>query len=116
MEMTNEQKLSVYGDYLNRFKNKTVREIVEGVIINTPTVFFGASTSSTGKYHPLATNGIMGLVKHSVAVMLTAEDMMRNETIMEVFELEELSNLDKEVILAACLLHDNAKYGVNEID
>lgn len=112
--MNNTQKLKAFGVHLENFKHPIIKGIVKNIIINTPTFFFGASTSSTGKYHPLATNGVMGLVKHSVAVMLTAQDMFRNDTIMSVFGLSELSELDKEIILAACLLHDNAKYGTDD--
>lgn len=112
--MNNEQKLSVFGAYLDVFKIPEIKEIVNEVIINTPILYFGASTSSTGKYHPSATNGIMGLVKHSVAVMLIAQDSFRNDVIMSTFGLNNLSDLDKEIILAACLLHDNAKYGAED--
>ena len=113
--MNDIQKLSVYGDFLDKFTNPWIEKIVKDIIIATPTIFFGASTSSSGKFHPLATNGTMGLVRHSIAVMLTAEDLFRNDTIMKMFNLEELTQLDKEIILAACLLHDNAKYGAEEI-
>lgn len=116
MKLTKEQKLDIYKGYLDEFKNQKVLNIVEKIIENTPTIFFGASTSSTGKYHPVVTNGFMGLVKHSLAVMITAKEFMRNETIMKVFNLENLSDLDKEIILAACLVHDNAKYGADELD
>lgn len=112
--MNNKQKLSAFGVHLDVFKIPEIKEIVNDVIINTPTLYFGASTSSTGKYHPLATNGVMGLVKHSVAVMLIAQDLFRNDVIMSVFGLNDLSELDKEIILAACLLHDNAKYGAED--
>jgi len=114
MKMTDEQKLSVYGSYLNIFKTPEIKLIVEEIIKHTPTIFFGASTSSTGKYHPNATNGVMGLVKHSIAVMLTAEDLMKNETIMETFGLSQINDKDREMILAACLIHDNAKYGYED--
>lgn len=109
--MNDNQKLGVYGAHLANFKNPLISKIVKDIIIHTPTLFFGASTSSTGKYHPLATNGVMGLVKHSVAVMLIAKDLLGNKTITSVFRLNDLSDIDKEIILAACLLHDNAKYG-----
>jgi len=85
MEMTSEQKLSFYGEYLNEFKDEDVYRIVKEVIEHTPTIFFGASTSSTGKYHPQATNGLMGLVKHSVAVMLTAKEFLTNDTVLNIF-------------------------------
>lgn len=114
--MNNNQKIEIYGNHLDNFKNPLIKEIVEEVIIHTPIIFFGASTSSSGKYHPLATNGVMGLAKHSLATMLTANDLLRNDTIMKIFGLENLSDIDKEIILAACLLHDNAKYGANEGD
>lgn len=113
--MNSIQKLAVYGDFLDVFTDPFIEKIVKDVIVETPTIFFGASTSSSGKYHPIATNGTMGLVKHSMAVMLTAQDLLRNDTIMKIFELGNLSDVDKQIILAACLLHDNAKYGTGKI-
>lgn len=113
--MNSIQKLSVYRDFLNVFTDPIIEKIVKDIIVATPTIFFGASTSSSGKYHPEATNGLMGLVKHSIAVMLTAQDLLRNETIIKIFGLEDLSKVDEEIILAACLLHDNAKYGTGQI-
>lgn len=114
MQLTNKQKIGTYGEYLREFKIPLVQQILKEIIINTPTIYFGASTSSTGKYHPEATNGLAGLVKHSVAVMLTAKEMLNNETMMTVFNMTNLSDLDKEIILAAALVHDNAKYGADE--
>lgn len=111
MRLSNKDKLEMYGDYLNEFKNPVVNRIVKKVIVNTPTIFFGVSTSSTGKNHPSATNGVAGLVKHSVATMLIAKDMLRNDTMLWIFKMTGLTELDKEIILAACLIHDNAKYG-----
>jgi len=73
------------------------------IIINTPTIYFGASTSSTGKHHPKVVNGLTGLVRHSVATMLTAKEFLGNDIIMKVFQMSELSELDKEIILAASL-------------
>lgn len=113
--MNDIQKLSIYGDFLNVFTDPIIEKIVKDIIVATPTIFFGASTSSSGKYHPEATNGLMGLAKHSMAVMLTAQDLLRNDTITKIFGLEDLSKIDEEIILAACLLHDNAKYGTGKI-
>ena len=116
MKLTNKQKIHTYGKHLKVFKIPVVQKIVKEIIENTPTIYFGSSTSSTGKYHPLATNGLSGLVKHSTAVMLIAKDMLENETITKVFNMSNLSDLDKETVLAAALLHDNAKYGAEEKD
>ena len=114
--LTPKQKLQTYGEFLKEFKNPTIQLILKEIIINTPTIYFGASTSSTGKYHPLATNGLSGLVKHSVAVMLTAKDLLENETVSAVFRLNKLSPVDKEIFLAAALIHDNAKYGADDLE
>lgn len=116
MKLTDKQKLETYGECLKEFKYPVIQNIVEKIIINTPTIYFGASTSSTGKHHPKVVNGLTGLVRHSVATMLTAKEFLDNDIIMKVFQMSELSELDKEIILAACLLHDNAKYGVEEKD
>lgn len=116
MNLTDKQKLATYGGHLRVFKIPVIQKIVKEIIVHTPTIYFGASTSSTGKYHPLATNGLSGLVKHSTAVMLSAKDLLDNETVSMVFKMNNLSDLDRETILAAALVHDNAKYGAEEKD
>lgn len=116
MIMTDNQKLEVYGDLLDVFEGTPLEYIVKEIIKETPTIFFGMSVSSSGKYHPKQTNGLMGLVKHSIAVMKTANDFLDNETILKSMGFTKLSELDKLEILAASLLHDNAKYGADEYD
>lgn len=116
MIITDKQKLEIYGDLLSKFTNKTVSKIVRDIITETPTIFFGMSVSASGKYHPKETNGLMGLVKHSIAVLMTTEELMANTVIMSTLGFSDLNELDKEIILAAALLHDNAKYGPDEYD
>lgn len=116
MKMTIEQKLEVFESVLDKFKDPDIRHIVIGIIKETPTIFFGTSVSSSGKYHPKETNGLMGLAKHSIAVMLTAEELLSNKTVVKSMGLDELSEKRKEIILAAALLHDTAKYGSEEHD
>lgn len=62
--------------------------------------------SSTGKHHPDFDNGISGTIYHTVAVYNVAKDLINNM-------YENCPAVVKVNILAACLMHDMMKYGID---
>lgn len=115
--LSDETKLAFYGDLIeDNFKNEDIKNMIEAVVKVTPSIFFVSPTSSTGKYHPKEVNGLSGVFKHSVAVLLNAKDLLDNDTLLKFLGIDSLTTLEREVILAASLLHDNAKYGVDEVE
>lgn len=71
---------------------------------NVNDAFWHEAASSTGKYHPLYACGDAGLARHTIAAAHFGE---RN---CLAYNVDDLS---RSVILAALLLHDTCKRGVN---
>ena len=70
-----------------------------------PYYFWECGASSSGKYHPVFSQGYGGLVRHTKAVVLFAEELLRMSSY--AYMREEY----KDYVIAACLVHDTFKYG-----
>ena len=75
-----------------------------------PDYFWTDGASSSGKYHPEFAQGVGGLVRHTKAVVMFAEELLRMSSY--AYMREEY----KDYVIAACILHDTCKYGVDEYD
>ena len=75
-----------------------------------PDYFWTDGASSSGKYHPQFAQGEGGLVRHTKAVVMFAEELLRMSSY--AYMREEY----KDYVIAACILHDTAKYGADEYD
>ena len=80
----------------------------EFLIDGTPDYFWTNGASSSGKYHPAFSQGVGGLVRHTKAVVMFAEELLRMSSY--AYLTEEY----KDYIIAACILHDTCKYGIDE--
>lgn len=67
--------------------------------------FFKTGASSSGKYHPAFAQGEGGLVRHTRAVCLVCEELLRMSS------YAYMNAEYKDYALLACLLHDTCKYG-----
>lgn len=73
--------------------------------------FWKSGASSSGKYHPVFAQGDGGLVRHTRAVALVCEELLRINT------YAYMNDTYKDYARVACLLHDTCKYGAGqEID
>lgn len=70
-----------------------------------PAYFWTDGASSSGKYHPQFAQGEGGLVRHTKAVVMFAEELLRMSSYS--FMREEY----KDYVIAACIVHDTCKYG-----
>lgn len=97
---------------LNLIVNEDLRMAVKSYLEEeTPDYFWTDGASSSGKYHPSFSQGCGGLVRHTKAVVMFAEELLRMSSY--AYMREEY----KDYVIAACLLHDTKKYGfTNEID
>lgn len=75
-----------------------------------PDYFWEIGASSSGRYHPPFSQGSGGLVRHTKAVVWFANELLRVEP------YNSLTDEDKDVVIAACILHDTCKYGRTEYD
>ena len=67
--------------------------------------FWKSGASSSGKYHPVFAQGEGGLVRHTRAVALVCEELLRINT------YAYMNDTYKDYARVACLLHDICKYG-----
>ena len=75
-----------------------------------PSYFWEIGASSSGKFHPQFSQGVGGLVRHTKAVVMFAEELLRMSSYMY------MSDEHKDFVIMACILHDTCKYGIVEYD
>ena len=73
-----------------------------------PNYFWEIGASSSGKYHPKFSQGVGGLVRHTKAVVMFAEELLRMSSYQ--YMREEY----KDYVIVACIIHDTCKYGKSE--
>lgn len=76
----------------------------------TPDYFWTDGASSSGKYHPKFSQGVGGLVRHTKAVIMFAEELLRMSSY--AYMRPEY----KDYVISACLIHDSQKYGIGGFD
>ena len=73
--------------------------------------FYETGASSSGKYHPKFSQGVGGLVRHTKAVVMFAQELLRMNS------YGYMKAEFKDYVYAACIIHDTAKYGLTgELD
>jgi HD superfamily phosphohydrolase YqeK len=75
-----------------------------------PPYFWEIGASSSGKYHPQFSQGVGGLVRHTKAVVMFAEELLRMSSYMY------MQDEHKDFVILACILHDTCKYGQSDYD
>lgn len=70
-----------------------------------PEYFFHIGASSSGKFHPQFAQGEGGLVRHTRAVCLFLEELLRMSS------YAYMKDEYKDLARVACICHDTAKYG-----
>ena len=92
-------------DLVGNIKDSEIRRLVEVALQKAPAHFWTKPSSSTGKYHPSDEQCSGGLVLHTRRVCQAAEILMKAYP----------PPFHTDVIRAACILHDIARYGLNEV-
>lgn len=105
------REIKLFEREINLIKDTELRELVrEYMEYHTPDYFWSDGASSSGKYHPKFSQGMGGLVRHTKAVVMFAEELLRMSS------YAYMKDVYKDYVIAACILHDTAKYGVDEYD
>ena len=86
-------------------KTASIQDWVKKTLQNTPDYFFIAMASSTGKYHPSCTCCKSGLIVHVKRVVYLVNRLCDGYGI---------KGIDKDIVLAASILHDIAKTPSND--
>ena len=100
------KSIKLFERELSLIQDEELRTITEGYMEEAvPAYFWTDGASSSGKYHPAFSQGIGGLVRHTKAVVMFAEELMRMSSY--AYMREEY----KDYVYVACIIHDTAKYG-----
>ncbi|MBR4929815.1 MAG: hypothetical protein IKZ00_03340 [Bacteroidaceae bacterium] len=90
-----------------RIQNEELRNAVtEYMTTAVPAYFFEIGASSSGKYHPAFSQGQGGLVRHTKAVVMMLDELMKLST------YAYMPQDYKDAAYAAAIMHDTCKYGM----
>ena len=99
-------KSTIFNNELELIKNDRLRRSCEVLLNELPDYFYEIPASSTGKYHPKFALGEGGLVRHTKVAVRIAYEIIKTQTIGNVFTDDE-----KDLILISLMLHDGLKEG-----
>lgn len=99
----------LFKNELSCIKGKLHKVIAETALESAPDYYYFVPASSSGKYHPISSLGMHGLVRHVKSVFWVGEDLLTHPTLYSHFTDEE-----KDDIRVAILLHDTCKQGVSD--
>lgn len=105
------RNIKLFERELSLIVDEDLRMAVKGYLIDrVPDHFWTDGASSSGKYHPKFAQGIGGLVRHTKAVVMFAEELLRMSS------YAYMKDEYKDFVIAACIVHDTMKYGLGEFD
>ena len=103
--------IKLFERELELIVNEELRMAVKSYMEEAPPGYFWTDgASSSGKYHPKFSQGIGGLVRHTKAVVMFAEELLRMSS------YAYMKDEYKDYVIAACIIHDTAKYGIDGFD
>ncbi len=101
------ERIEVFKSEINFIKENRVKQSLIYMINKLPDYFFTIPAASTGKYHPAYAQGEGGLLRHSKAAMRIGYELLSNPAIGDKY-----TDLEKDLMLMALLLHDGLKLGL----
>lgn len=105
------KNINLFERELSLIVDEDLRMVVKGYLIDrVPDYFWTDGASSSGKYHPKMSQGVGGLVRHTKAVVMFAEELLRMSSY--AYMKEEY----KDFVIVACIIHDTVKYGLDGFD
>lgn len=96
-----------FNTVIETIETDCLRDFASWALSVLPTYFYEVAASSTGKYHPKYALGNGGLVRHTKAAVIIANELFRNNTV------QNFTDTEKDCIRVALLVHDGVKHGLN---
>ena len=97
----------MFTNELAFIQNDTLRTIVRRYMEEAvPEYFYHCGASSSGKFHPVFSQGEGGLVRHTKAVVMFLDELMRMSS------YAYMKQDYKDYAYAAAIVHDTCKYGM----
>ena len=91
-----------FNKELSYIKNSEILIMTEKAINHLPEYFFSVASSSSGKYHPSFSLGEGGLYRHTKFAV---------EIAVNLFNIMEFTQDEKDCIVSSLILHDGFKQG-----
>lgn len=98
----------VFTVEMTYIRNLGLRDVVRKMLETCPKYFYEVPASSTGKHHPDYALGRGGLLRHTKAAVKIAVSLLENPG------LHEFTAGERDIIIAALILHDTVKHGFVE--
>jgi len=92
----------MFESELRHISDNEIIAFVKIILNNAPQKFYTMPASSGGRYHPVTSQVIGGLINHTKQVFYIAQTIL--DTRLPIFRG------NRDVVLASCLLHDIYKY------
>ena len=99
-------KSEIFKNELSYIKDENIKKNAKTLLELVPDYFFSIPASSTGKYHPLFSQGEQGLVRHTKVALAIAEDILSLS-----YTNNEFTDREKDLLIVAILFHDSHKLG-----
>jgi hypothetical protein len=93
----------VFGEEIAHINSSHMRHFVYACLLTAPAYFWVAPASSSGRNHPWWAKGEGGLVRHTKAAVWVG---------LELLEAYPGLRQERDYIIAALLLHDTLKFGI----
>lgn len=97
-----------FAEELAVFENEDIKDFCLELLETVPEYFFQISASSTNKYHPDYTIGIMGLAKHVKGATKFLNYILAIDCVKNLFTSRE-----RDLLRTAVMNHDDEKLGRN---
>ena len=106
------KKSEIFAKEIALIKDETLQRFTRYYLDNwTPDIFWITGASASGKFHPDFAKGEGGLVRHTKAVIMFCDELMR------MSQWAYMTDARKDIAIMACIFHDTCKYGMtNEVD
>lgn len=99
------EEIKIFTYELNHIKDEKIREFTERALEIAPEYFWKIPASSTGKFHPQYALGEGGLCRHVKSAVRIAIQLLQ-------LKMFCYSDIQKDIIISALLLHDCAKSNI----
>lgn len=99
-------RIKIFEREIGLIKDEKLKEAVRSYMTDcVADWFYEVGASASGKFHPKFSQGIGGLVRHTKAVVMFAEELLKMSS------YAYMKDIYKDYVIAACIIHDTAKYG-----
>lgn len=105
-----DRRSAIFNSILDTMENPEYKKLLEDMLETFPNYFWEVSASSTGKFHPEFSQGVMGLARHTCALVRILNYVLSIDCFKNLYSSE-----DRDCMRIAGVMHDSRKSG-DDID